>query len=158
MRIMLMLFLLPCAALAQESLLNEARKAVADIFRDEAVSSAMALRFEGVDVSGNPLLMGYKGAVVMAQGRHAANPFRKLSIFNEGKAILDQAIAKDPTNVELRFLRLTIQVNVPGILGYSGQIAEDRAFIDRNLHNAGDEAFRSRVRDFISKAEEQGKL
>lgn len=153
---LLLLFAFP--ALAQEMLLNDARKAIAVIFQQEEASNAISARFEGVDVAGQPLLLGYKGAVVMAQGRHAPNPFKKLSIFNEGKQMLDAAIAEDPASVELRFLRLSIQVNVPSILGYSGQIPEDHVFIQRNLETVPSEDFRQRVTAFISKAKEQGKL
>lgn len=152
------LLLLSLSASAQDALLNDARKGVASIFQDEQASTAMNARFDGVDVKGKPLLMGYKGAVVMAQGRHTANPFTKLSTFNEGRALLDSAIALDPESVELRFLRLSIQVNVPKILGYGGQIVEDRAFIDRNLASVKSDDFRQRVTTFIAKAEEQGKL
>jgi len=156
--LLLLMLILPLQLLAQDDLLNDARRAVAVIFQDEEASRAMTARFEGVSVKGNAVLMGYKGAVVMAEGRHAANPFRKLSIFNEGKALLDSAITLDPKSVELRFLRLSIQVNVPRILGYSGQVAEDRAFIDRNLASVRSDEFRQRVASFIAKAEEQGKL
>lgn len=144
--------------MAQDDLLNEARRSVVSIFQDEQASIAMNARFAGADVKGRPLLMGYKGAVVMAKGRHSINPFEKLSTFNEGRALLDSAIVLDPKSVELRFLRLSIQVNVPRILGYSGQIAADRAFIDRNLAAVKSDDFRQRVTTFIAKAEEQGKL
>lgn len=158
MRLLTFLLLLPLVSSAQNTLLNDARKAVVSIFQDEQASREMSARFEGVNVKGQPLLMGYKGAVVMAEGRHSANPFVKLSTFNEGRALLDSAIVHDPSSVELRFLRLSIQVNVPKLLGYSGQIAEDRRFIDRNLASVKSEDFRQRVINFIAKAEEQGKL
>jgi hypothetical protein len=154
----LLLLPLPLPLLAQDALLNDARKSVVSIFQDEQACKDMNARFAAVSVKGQPLLMGYKGAVVMARGRHSANPFEKLSTFNEGRALLDSAIALEPRSVELRFLRLSIQVNVPKLLGYSGQIAEDRAFIDRNLASVKSEDFRQRVNTFIAKAEEQGKL
>lgn len=156
--ILLILLLLPTLVIAQDDLLREARKSVVSIFQDEESSRQMSGRFSGVDVSVNPLLMGYKGAVVMAIGRHSANPLTKLRTFNEGRALLDTAIVLDPQSVELRFLRLSIQVNVPRILGYSGQVTEDRAFIVRNLASVHSDDFRQSVTNFIAKAEEQGKL
>lgn len=144
--------------MAQDVLLNDVRKAVVSIFQDEAASQQMSDRFAGVDVSASPLLMGYKGAVVMARGRHSINPFEKLSTFNEGRGLLDSAIVADPRNVELRFLRLTIQVNVPRILNYSDRIEDDRAFIEKNLASVASADFRQRVENFMLKAKEQGKL
>ena len=155
---MTLLFLLPLHLNAQEVLLKDVRKAVAVIFQDEEASKRMATRFENVEVKDKPVLMGYKGAVVMAQGRHSANPLTKLRTFNEGRALLDTAIALDPRSIELRFLRLSIQVNVPRILGYSEQVTEDKAFIDRNLSSVDSDDFRQQVTNFIAKAEEQGKL
>ena len=153
-----LLFLLPLHLNAQEVLLKDVRKAVPVIFQDEEASKRMATRFENVEVKDKPVLMGYKGAVVMAQGRHSANPLTKLRTFNEGRALLDTAIALDPRSIELRFLRLSIQVNVPRILGYSEQVTEDKAFIDRNLSSVDSDDFRQQVTNFIAKAEEQGKL
>jgi hypothetical protein len=156
--LLILLLVLPVQLIAQEELLKEVRKAVAVIFDDEEASRRMSSRFADADVSTSPVLMGYKGAVIMAQGKHSANPLTKLRTFNEGRALLDTAIVREPKSVELRFLRLSIQVNVPRILGYSSQVAEDRAFIDRNLGSVHSDDFRQRVTNFIAKAEEQGKL
>jgi hypothetical protein len=158
MKLILSFLLLPLISIAQEGLLADIRNNVALIFKEEAVSERLNARFETADVNNDPLLKGYKGAVIMAKGRHAANPFQKLSIFNTGKALLDDAINIDSKNMELRFLRLTIQVNVPGILNYSGNIKDDRAYLDSNLGKSSNAEFKKQVTTFIEKAEKEGKL
>lgn len=158
MKPILLLLLLPLISFAQGDLLADVRSNVALIFKEVAVSDRLNARFETADVSSDPLLKGYKGALIMAKGRHAANPFQKLSIFNTGKALLDEAITSDSKNLELRFLRLTIQVNVPGILNYSGNIKHDRAYLDSHLGKTNNEEFKKQVTAFIEKAEKEGKL
>jgi hypothetical protein len=77
----------------------------------------------------NPLLFGYKGVATMLMAKHVFFPFSKLYYFNKGKKMLDRAIDADAENVELRFLRFTIQTNVPTFLGYSDNIKKDKVFI-----------------------------
>jgi hypothetical protein len=86
----------------------------------------------------HPLLGGYKGCATMIMAKHAFNPFTKLSHFNKGKKILEQAIASDTANVELRYLRFTVQTNAPAFLGYNGKLTADRAFLQRNLPQVKD--------------------
>ena len=63
------------------------------------------------------LLSGYKGISYMIKANYSWNPYNKLSFFNKGKDLLDNAIGKDPSNVELRFLRYCVQANAPGFFG-----------------------------------------
>ena len=54
-------------------------------------------------------------------------PTKKLSLFIEGKNLLENAIAKHPKNVEMKLLRLMIQENAPRFLGYSDNCTKDAA-------------------------------
>ncbi len=76
---------------------------------------------------------GYHGLVEAMMAEHAFNPMKKLSYFNNGKDRLENAIKKKNGSVELRYLRLGIQLNVPSILGYSDSIEKDKAYILSNL-------------------------
>jgi hypothetical protein len=81
-----------------------------------------------------------------------------MSYFSDGKKHLEEAISNDKENIELRFLRLTIQANLPTFLGYSDNKENDKAFVLTHLNEAKSETFKTRVRNFIKHAEEQGKL
>lgn len=48
---------------------------------------------------------------------------------------MEKAIANDNLNVELRYLRLIIQLNVPSLLGYSDKIEIDKNQIILNIEN-----------------------
>lgn len=90
--------------------------------------------------SGSPLLKGYLGVATMMRARITGNPFKKWYLFNKGKVLLEQAIDDDPNLLELRFLRLSVQKELPGILDYNGSIKSDRKFIVNHISDFMDES------------------
>ena len=81
--------------------------------------------------------LAYLGALQAIWANHLFSPISKLNTFKEGKKNIEQAIKKEPTDVELRFIRLSIQKNVPSFLGYKSKIKEDTEFIKKNRHQIG---------------------
>lgn len=75
---------------------------------------------------------GYAGALIV---RKAGLPKAKerLKLFKQGKAKLEAAIANDPENTELHFLRLSIQEHSPKIVGYKKNIGADKAYVIKNF-------------------------
>jgi hypothetical protein len=55
----------------------------------------------------------------------AFNPYKKFSRFDEGKAQLEKAVAAAPDDAAIRLMRLMIQLECPGFLGYRDAIDED---------------------------------
>ena len=51
--------------------------------------------------------------------KHAVNPLSKYSYFKKGKKALDNAVSKDPNNLEIRFMRYISQEQTPAFLGYN---------------------------------------
>ena len=141
-----------------EDLLLEVRTNISQSFQDEEICNALYEKISKADISGDFLLTGYKGALEIAKARHFFNPFKKLSYFKSGRSILEEAIAQDTSNIELRFLRLTIQANVPGFLGYNEQLQADKAFITKNIGSVENDEFRNTITSFIAHAESQGKI
>lgn len=159
MRAWLIIFIFwSTTAVAQDQLLADIRQNIGEVFKTDTVCMRMHETFEKTDISKSNLLLGYKGAVEMGVGRHHPNVFKKMGFFNDGKEKLEQSIENDPKNLELRFLRLTIQTNLPSFLGYGENKESDKAFVLANLDSAPSEDFKKRVRGFIKKAEEEGKL
>ncbi len=67
----------------------------------------------------------FEGTLLIRKAGLVFNPGSKLSLFKSGHKKLDNAIVKESSNAELRFLRLMIQENVPRILNYRKEIDED---------------------------------
>ncbi len=67
----------------------------------------------------------YKGALIAKQAEFAKSAVEKVKLFKSGVKLLEAEIAKQPNNLELRFLRLAIQENCPKILKYNSNITSD---------------------------------
>jgi hypothetical protein len=107
------------------------------LFEAAAYSKASADRFlkllSTVDHSSTPILICYKGVAEMMQAKYGFNPISKLRRFKKGKTLIDEAVKKQPDNLEIRFLRLAIQTNLPAFLNYSDNIIEDEKYLLANI-------------------------
>ena len=74
----------------------------------------------------------FEGALLMKKAGMGGSPASKLHLFKEGKKMLEKAIQQEPGNAEYRFLRLIVQENAPGFLGYKNDIEKDSAFIRKS--------------------------
>lgn len=68
----------------------------------------------------------YTGGLKMKKSGYLQGAAKKLTVFKEGRQLLEEAIVRYPSNTEFRFIRLTIQENAPKILRYNKQIEEDK--------------------------------
>ena len=93
--------------------------------------------FENYLLSNNktpdPELKGYKAVLWFLKARDYYNPHKKYESFTKGKKQLEFLIKRYPNNIELHFLRLTIQDNLPDFLGYNDNISEDTKFIKEKI-------------------------
>lgn len=101
------------------------------------------------DNSNDNLIIGYKGAITSAMANHVKNKSDKLKLFNAGKKLIDNAIIVDDQNIELHFLRFTIQTNCPKALGYCDQITKDKNFILSNLETIKNVTLRNKMESFL---------
>ncbi len=74
----------------------------------------------------------YTGAMLMKKASFFGAAATKLHLFREGHKMLENAIKKDPDNVEFRFLRLIIQEHAPGVLGYKNDLQKDSELIRKS--------------------------
>jgi hypothetical protein len=58
-------------------------------------------------------------------GAHRRNVFSKWRSFRKWTSALNTQIVRAPENPELRFLRVMVQSNAPGFLGYSRDLTSD---------------------------------
>jgi hypothetical protein len=76
--------------------------------------------------SKDPIILAYLGSTMAVRAKHAINPYKKLSYLKSGSKTLNSAVASSPNNLEIRFLRFTLEHYIPGFLGYNEHLAEDR--------------------------------
>lgn len=93
--------------------------------------------------------IAYLGAFQAIWAKHTSNPLKKLGTFKKGKKNIERAVAMAPGNAEIRFIRLSVQMNAPGFLGYSSNIGEDRKFIRANRNNVRSEVLKMMMDEVI---------
>jgi hypothetical protein len=139
----------PAQQLPMEDIRNWYQKAATEKNTCEELINQLST----VEVETNPLLFGYRGSATMMMAQHVSNPFSKLSYFHKGKNMLDEAISADQKNMELRFLRFAAQTEAPAMLGYRGEIEEDKKLILHALPASDDRSLRQLIIGFLVKSE-----
>ncbi|RVU01602.1 hypothetical protein EOD41_06450 [Mucilaginibacter limnophilus] len=79
------------------------------------------------------LVTGYIATLQALKAVHAWNPFTKLKYLNKAEDTYRQAVAADPDNIEIRFMRFSVEHNVPGFLGFNKNLDADRKAIINQL-------------------------
>ncbi|WP_052695307.1 MULTISPECIES: hypothetical protein [Hymenobacter] len=74
------------------------------------------------------VVLGYKAAAEAIRARDASM-FNKLTYVQNANKLFDQAVKLDADNPEIRFLRLSVESNLPAFLGLSPHVEEDRQFL-----------------------------
>lgn len=97
------------------------------------------------------LFLGYLGAYQTAYANHVFSPFSKLKTFKQGKSNIQAAISKDKNDVELRYIRLSIQKNAPSFLGYNDNINEDVNFIKAHLKEVDSKVLLNNIEYLLKK-------
>lgn len=130
-------FILFSAGIFQQPGISEVRELYLKAAENEAAAEKLLKLTEDADGS-QPLLLGYSGAGRMMMAKHVGNPFKKYGHFNKGKEKFTSAIEADPENVELRFLRFSVQAEAPAFLGYRENLEEDKAILLREVPKVED--------------------
>lgn len=75
------------------------------------------------------LTLAYIASLDALKAKHNWNPTQKLAFMDSFENKITKAVNAMPNNIEIRFLRYSIQSNTPSILGYSKNVKEDRQII-----------------------------
>lgn len=85
--------------------------------------------------SDNALLTAYIGTLEALKAKHAWNPYNKVKYVSLSQKTMAKAVKQEPNNLQIRFMRFSIQHFTPGFLGYSTEIREDRKAIISHYKN-----------------------
>lgn len=134
---------------SQTMTVDEARKVYAESMKNKETCEIAYKRFSQVNDADKPLLVGYKGAVMVAMSKHLKTAKEKIAYFNEGKKLIEQSITEDNKNVELKFIRFTIQSNCPPALKYNKEMSTDKKYIIDNLNDVKNVTIRLKIKDYL---------
>jgi hypothetical protein len=83
----------------------------------------------------SPVIIAYRGAIEAILTKHKWNPFDKINCLNKSEQSFNEAIVLNPQDVEVRFIRYSVEQHIPRILGFSKHIKEDEVFIANRLEH-----------------------
>lgn len=78
----------------------------------------------------DPVTVGYKAAAKIMEAKIVKN--NRKALVKTGATSLENVIKNNPNNAELRLIRLSVQENIPKIVGYRGSMKDDKAFLLNN--------------------------
>lgn len=143
-------FLFPVLVHSQEINLDSLRKDYYEVIHDASLTDTFFTKVYGTKDS-SAIVEAYRGAAWALRAKVAWNPMAKLSYLKKSQKALEVSIGKDSSNLEIRFIRYSIQFHLPGYLGMSNDMEEDFSLIKTNLINYASPDLPSDIAQFIVK-------
>ncbi|CAN5422431.1 hypothetical protein BH11BAC1_BH11BAC1_02320 [soil metagenome] len=147
--IILFMLLLFTGALAGTPAITEVR----NLYKASAVQEDSCRKLidilKAYNETNNPLLTGYRACATMMMASYVINPFTKLSKFNDGKSVLEKCIGVSKENIELRYLRFSMQCTAPSFLGYSSSLNADKSFLLQAVSGVTDLQLKKMILSFF---------
>ena len=123
-----------------------------ELFFSEQSEESCELIIAKAKATESPILKAYTGASTASLAEFAFNPAKKLTLFNSGKNMIEEAVSLDPKNAEIRLLRMVIQLESPSFLNYNNKIEEDKNIVLEWI--SGNEApegiFLSQIKNYLT--------
>ncbi len=82
------------------------------------------------------VLIAYNGVAYALMAKYVWSPYRKLENVNRGLEQLNRAVAVDANDIEIRFLRLSVEENIPDKVKFKKHITDDKTFILQHLKSS----------------------
>jgi hypothetical protein len=119
----------------------------ADLSEQNAV--ILLHKLEIITKSDDKVLVAYKGAVTSIIAKYEKGVKLKKSAFKNGVTLVEYAVSSDSENIEIRFVRLSVQQNSPKFLNYNKEIEEDKKYILNNFDQISSIELKSYIGDYI---------
>lgn len=100
-----------------------------------------------------PVITSYLGTLQALKAKHAWNPYFKIKYLDSAETTFAAAVNSDPHDIEIRFMRFSVEHYVPGFLGYNKNLVTDREEMIAQLragnYNKGDKKLIEAVINFL---------
>lgn len=128
--------------------LNEVRASYSKAVLDKKLCKKMIEELE-LSKEKSVIALAYLGAYQTIWANHVFNPLSKLATFKKGKNNIESAISKEPENVEIRYIRFSVQKNAPSFLRYNSHLKEDRDFLVKNKKNINSDLLQKNIETLL---------
>ncbi len=125
MRILLVVFLsvINMKTFAQ-SQMEWVRKAYVQATNSEKANDALLKELDNLTQQA-PIFMAYRAACEGLQAKYVFNPYKKVMYVKQAQKLFSTAVQNSPQNIEVRFLRFSMEHNLPSFLGLSAHLQDD---------------------------------
>ena len=147
----LCVLLVSIVASAQD--LKEIRSQYSEAVKSSEITNSLEGELMNVNFVNNSTLLAYKGAVLTLKAKFSKSKEEKKRYYKEGVSSIENAIKVDSSNIEIRYLRLSVQENSPKFLGYHKNVEEDKEIILKNYSNISSKELKEILKDYVLKSE-----
>lgn len=126
-----LLLMVSCMASAQS--LPKIRAAFVRALNSKQVSDSLYNSLDALQDK-SPVLVAYTGSAEAMRALHTWNPYFKIKYVKDAEQSYAKAVKQEPLNIEIRFLRFSMEHYVPGFLGYNKNLQADKNEIITQLH------------------------
>jgi hypothetical protein len=123
----LLLSVLGYADLAAQNL-PQIKKAMLLAVEDDAITDSLYKELTALN-SKDPLIWAYIATLDGLKAKHSWNPYNKLKFVSRSQKLIAKAVTAKPEDLEIRFMRFSLQHYTPEFLGFSKNLKEDREVI-----------------------------
>ncbi len=99
------------------------------------------------------MVLAYFGSLEALKAKDSWNPYKKVKLLVASNKTLQQAVTASPNDMEIRFLRFSIQFYLPGFLGLSKDMHGDKNTIIQQLkqknYGSADNDFLKNIMKFM---------
>lgn len=81
------------------------------------------------------LMHAYYASALALVSKHASGPIEKMKYLKLADKAFEESVIKNPNDAEVRFLRFSVQFNLPKFLGYSDDMDADIIAMLQNINN-----------------------
>ncbi len=134
--------------------LSEVRSLYMSVSENEEATKQLHDQLDGVKENDSPALLAYKGAVMTMMAKYTKKKGEKLSFFKGGAALIEAAVAAEPSNIEIRTIRLSIQENAPKFLRYHKNRKDDKQLITTGYSKIQSKEIQTFVKYFVMQSGE----
>ena len=101
--------------------------------------------------SSDPIISAYKAAAKILEAKITTEKNKRKSFVKTGANNLESIIKSNPNNAELRVIRMSVQENIPKIVGYNKNLKEDKIFLISNYSKQNAE-LKSYIKQFAAQS------
>jgi len=124
--LLILMFCFPLVGFGYD--LNEIRLEFYDAVRNEKAADKFYKKLKGENLN-DPMLLAYFGSAEAVRAKHSWNPYNKVAYLKSGLKNLNNAVSAKPDNLEIRFLRFSLEHYIPSFLSMSDHLDTDKTHI-----------------------------